>query len=114
MGSQTTHGDRIELAFQRPNHSATLSVQPSEFELSLIFLFLISIDSNSNPPLDPHFWSEIDYCWFVSYLNIFYLETDEEIFDRKLDKYSLEKMCFVKRKLRQRWDSNSRTETVLD
>ena len=50
------------------------------------FSFLFLIDSISNPPVDALFRSEIDYCWFVSYLYIFYLETDEEIFDRKLDK----------------------------
>ena len=44
------------------------------------------MDSSSNPPVDAHFWSEIDYCWFFPYLYVVYLELDEEIFVRKLDK----------------------------
>ena len=31
------------------------------------FTFLISVDSNR--PVEAHFWSEIDYCWFFSYLD---------------------------------------------
>ena len=49
------------------------------------FSFLFSIDSISNPPVDALFWSQIDYCWIFPILRV-YLETDEEIFDRKLDK----------------------------
>ena len=39
MGSETTHADRIGLAVQRLNHSATLSVQPSKYDVSLFFRF---------------------------------------------------------------------------
>ena len=88
MGSKTTHGERIELAVQRLNHSATLSVQPfTTFETWIIipFSFLFSFDSISNPLVDALFWSQIDYRLFFS-ISIVYFETDEEIFDKKLDK----------------------------
>ena len=51
----------------------------------ILFSFLFSIDSISNPPVDALFWSQIDYCWFFPIFRV-YLETDEEILDKKLDK----------------------------
>ena len=39
MGSEFMHGDSIALAVQRLNHSGTLSVQPSKYELSFLFRF---------------------------------------------------------------------------
>ena len=82
MGSETTHRERLGLAVQRLNHSATLSVQSSKYEI-FFFSFLISVDSNSNRPVDAHFWSEIDYCWFFPIL-IVCLEIDEIFFTEKL------------------------------
>ena len=54
MGFEPSHGDRIGLAVQRLNHSATLSVQLSKLLIIIAFLFLISVDSDR--PLDAHFW----------------------------------------------------------
>ena len=39
MEFEPTHWDRIELAVQRLNHSATLFVQPLKYELSWLFRF---------------------------------------------------------------------------
>ena len=63
MGFEPTRGERIGLAVQRLNHSATLC-STVEIRVIISFSFLISIDSNCNPPIDAHFWSAIDYCWF--------------------------------------------------
>ena len=43
MGSETTHGDRIGLAVQRLNHSATMSVQLSKYEIFLFHIWFQSI-----------------------------------------------------------------------
>ena len=211
MWSQPTHGDRIGLAVQRLNHSATLSVQPSKYELSFLFRFwfqsilipvhpwctilirdwlllifiylykvyletfeeifeknlmsshwkkfallkekydsevirtharrpywvssptplplgdhvctavevrniiafsfLISFDSNR--PVDAHFWSEIDYCWFFSYLDCLFGSWWKTFLTEKLIG-RLWTIFFVIWKNGQRSDSNPRTETVLD
>ena len=84
MWSQPTHGDRIGLAVQRLNHSATMSVQSWKYE---IFLspFLISVDFISDRPVDAPFWSEIDYwLFFLSWLFIWKLM--KNIFNGKIDK----------------------------
>ena len=52
---------------------------------NILFSFLIFVDSNSNRPVDAHFWSEIDYCW-VCLILIVYLEIDEKFLNRKIGK----------------------------
>ena len=85
MGSETTQGDRIGLAVQRLYHSATLSVQPSKHELSFLFRFWfqsILIPIHLKMHSFDHRLTTVDFFPFL----IVYLETDEEILDKKLDK----------------------------
>ena len=92
MRCASTHGDRIGLTVQRLNHSATLC-STVEIRIIIPFSFLISIDSNFNLPIDAHFWSEIDYCWFfLSWLFVWKLRK------KSLTKnliYSAGRICFV-------------------
>ena len=72
--------------------------------------FLVSIDSNSNRPVDALFWSEIDCCWFFSYLDCLYGNlwfSTENLISR------LRTIFSVKWKKIDRWYSNSRTESLL-
>ena len=84
MGSETSHADRIGLAIQRLNHSVTLSVQSSKYE---IFVFPFCFQSILFPihPLMHSFDHRLTTVDFFPILRV-YLETDEKIFDRKIDK----------------------------
>ena len=85
MGSETSHADSIALAVQRLNHSGTLSVQPSKYELSFLFRFCFQSILFPIHPLMHSFDRRLTTVNFSPIL-IVYLESDEEIFDRKLDK----------------------------
>ena len=85
MGSESTHGERIGLAVQRLNQSCILSVQPSNYELSFLFRFWFQSILISIHPYKHTFDQRLTTADFFPIL-IVRLETDEEIFDRKLGK----------------------------
>ena len=112
MGSETSHAENIALAVQRLNHSATLSVQPSKYELSF-FSFLFSIDSYSNRPVDAHFWSEIDLLLIFSYPDCLFGNWRQIFLTEKLVS-SLLLIFFVNWKNGQRSsDSSPSTVTII-
>ena len=63
MRFEPTNGERFGLAVQRLNHSATLSVQPSKYDLPFLFRFWFQLIRRCT------FLIEIDSCWFFSYLD---------------------------------------------
>ena len=146
MGSEPTHGDRIGLQVQRPNHSATLSQSSIDRGLRDLFcnvFFLIAFANNNrfwNFRLPPQYEkiptgmgfepthgdriglavqrlnhsATLSQCSAVRGLCDLSCNVSFLIAFANNNCFWNFRLLLHMKKYRQRWDSNPRTETVLD
>ena len=108
-----THTQRSYwVSIPTPKPLGHLVCKTVEVRIIIPFWFLISVDSNSNRPVDAQFWSEIDYCWFFSYLdglfgNWWKIFLTEKLISRLWTNF------YIIWKNGLRLNSNPRTETII-